>query len=63
MQVIGAFNGNAEKFLPSFYKCVSDGKGFMKDWAKYPSLLVGFELANQVLVQMNEANKPTCKSS
>ena len=45
-----------KKFLPCFYKCVSDGQGLFQRLSKYPSLLVGFELANQVLAHLNDAN-------
>lgn len=62
-QIIDAFNGNAEKFLPCFYKCVSDGQGLFQRLSKYPSLLVGFELANQVLAHLNDANNPKSMSS
>ena len=48
--VVLSFKGNAEKFYPAFYKCVSDAYNhFGGSLSKHASLVLGFELANHVL--------------
>ena len=45
-----SFKGDAEKFHPAFYKCISDAENpFGGSLNKHASLLLGFELANHVL--------------
>ena len=46
---ISSFDGNAEKFYPTFYKCVSDADDLFRGLSKNCSLLLGFEVANHVL--------------
>ena len=47
--VVLSFKGDAEKFYPAFYKCVSDAKNpFGGSLNKHASLLLGFELTNHV---------------
>ena len=44
------FRGDAEKFYPAFYKCISDAENpFGKGLNKHASLFLGFELANYIL--------------
>ena len=48
--VVLSFKGDAEKFYPAFYKCISDAENpFGGSLSKHASLLLGFELANHVL--------------
>ena len=48
--VVLSFKGDAEKFYPAFYKCISDAENpFGGSLNKHASLLLGFELANHVL--------------
>ena len=48
--VVLSFKGDAEKFYPAFYKCISDADNpFGGNLNKHASLLLGFELANHVL--------------
>ena len=48
--VVLSFKGDAEKFYPAFYKCISDAENpFGASLNKHASLLLGFELANHVL--------------
>ena len=48
--VVLSFKGDAEKFYPAFYKCISDAENpFGGCLNKHASLLLGFELANHVL--------------
>ena len=45
-----SFKGDAEKFYPAFYKCISDAENpFGGSLNKHASWLLGFELANHVL--------------
>ena len=45
-----SFKGDAEKFYPAFYKCISDAENpFGWSLNKHASLLLGFELENHVL--------------
>ena len=47
---VDKFKGDAEKFYPAFYKCISDAENpFGGSLNKHASLLLGFELANHVL--------------
>ena len=48
--VVLPFKGDAVKFYPTFYKCISDaGNPFGGSLNKHALLLLGFELANPVL--------------
>ena len=48
--VVLSFKGDAEKFYPAFYKCISDVENpFGGSLNKHASLLLGFELAKHVL--------------
>ena len=48
--VVLSFKGDAEKFYPAFYKCISDAENpFGGSLNKHASLLLGFKLANHVL--------------
>ena len=48
--IVLSFKGDAEKFYPAFYKCISDAENpFGGSLNKHASLLLGFELANHVL--------------
>ena len=48
--VVLSFKGDAEKFDPAFYKCISDAENlFVGSLNKHTSLLLEFELANHVL--------------
>ena len=48
--IVLCFKGDAEKFYPAFYKCISDAENpFGGSLNKHASLLMGFELANHVL--------------
>ena len=54
--MIESFKGDAEKFYPAFYKCVSDNadvifQGLSRDC----SLLLGFEVSNHVLTHLSGA--------
>ena len=49
---IVSFTGNAEKFYPNFYKCVSE-KPLFPGLSKNCSLLLGFEIANHVLSHLS----------
>lgn len=49
--IVGEFKGNAEKFYPKFYKCVSDNLIF-KNLSKRSSVLLGCEVANHVLAHL-----------
>ena len=45
-----SFKGDAEKFYPAFYKCISDAENpFGGSLNKHASLLLGFEVTNHVL--------------
>lgn len=50
---IVSYNGDAEKFYPSFYKCVIDADNFFQGLSKNSCQLVGFETANHVLAHLN----------
>ena len=48
--VVLSFKGDAEKFYPAFYKCISDAENpFGGSLNKRASLLLRFELPNHVL--------------
>ena len=48
--VVLSFKGDAEKFYPAFYKCISDAKNpFGGSLNKHAALLLGFELASHAL--------------
>ncbi len=51
---ITEFNGNAEKFYPHFYKCVSQELP-LRNLSRHSCLLVGFELANHILAHLNDS--------
>lgn len=52
-QVVESFDGNAEKFFPSFYDCVSGDNIIFQNLDKRCSTILGFELANVVLAHLN----------
>ena len=48
--VVLSFKGDAEKFYPAFYKCISDAENpFGGSLNKHASLLLGFELESHAL--------------
>ena len=48
--VVLSFKGDAEKFYPAFYKCISDAENpFGGSLNKHAALLLGFELASHLL--------------
>ena len=48
--VVLSFKGDAEKFYPAFYKCISDAENpFGESLNNHASFLLGIELANHVL--------------
>ena len=52
--VIEMFDGDSEKFYPLFYKCVSDAEQlFLRPLSHNCSLLLGFEVANNVLCHLS----------
>ena len=51
-QIIAGYNGNAEKFYPEFYKCVSDNIAF-RNLSKKCETLLGFKLATNVLTHLS----------
>lgn len=53
--VIKNFDGDAEKFYPSFYKCVSQENVF-GNLSRNCSLLLGFEVANHVLAHLSNSS-------
>ena len=53
--VIGSFKGNAEKFYPEFYKCVSSEEIVSKNLSQKGSVILGFEMANHVLAHLTGA--------
>ena len=53
--VIGNFKGNAEKFYPEFYKCVSSEEIVFKNLSRKGSVILGFEMANHVLAHLTGA--------
>jgi len=50
--VVTEFDGNAEKFFPMFYKCIS-GENIFLNLSKHSGTLLGFELANHVLAHIS----------
>ena len=50
--VVTEFDGNAEKFFPRFYKCIS-GENIFLNLSKHSGTLLGFELANHVLAHIS----------
>ena len=53
--VIGSFKGNAEKFYPEFYKCVSSEEIVFKNLSRKGSVILGSEIANHVLAHLTGA--------
>eukprot|EP00794_Sanderia_malayensis_P002370 gene2370-2731_t len=53
--VIGSFKGNAEKFYPDFYRCVSSEEIVLKNLSRRGSIILGFEMANHVLAHLTGA--------
>lgn len=53
--VIGSFKGNAEKFYPAFYKCVSSEEKVFKNLSQRGSVFLGFEIANHLLAHLTGA--------
>ena len=51
-QIIAGYNGNAEKFYPEFYKCVSDNIAF-RNLSKKCAILLGFKLATYILAHLS----------
>ena len=51
-QIIAGYNGNAEKFYPEFYKCVSDNIAF-RNLSKKCATLLGFKLATYILAHLS----------
>eukprot|EP00794_Sanderia_malayensis_P013194 gene13194-14543_t len=49
------FNGDAEKFYPKMYKCMSQNIVF-KDLSKNASLVLGLEVSNHVLAHLNDSS-------
>ena len=64
--VIKKYDGDAEKFYPKFYDCVSGDDIVFKDLNRNCSIILGFEVANSVLAHLNgtltpeQENKQTC---
>ena len=55
--VVLSFKGDAEKFYPAFYKCISDAKNpFGGSLNKHATLLLRFELANHVLSYLSRGS-------
>lgn len=50
--VIGQFKGNAEKFYPKFYKCISADEVIFQKLSRKCSVLLGCEVANHVLAHI-----------
>ena len=49
------FKGDAEKFYPSFYKCVSSEDIVFKNLSRRASVILGFDVANLVLSHLTGA--------
>ena len=49
------YKGDAEKFYPSFYKCVSSKEIVFKNLSRRASVILGFEVANLVLSHLTGA--------
>ena len=49
------YNGNQDKFLPRFYKVVSEEIEIFKNLSRNCCLLLGFEVANLILAHLNGA--------
>ena len=54
-EVIGEFKGNAEKFYPKFYKCVSSENSIFRNLPRR-SVILGCEVANHVLAHLTGAS-------
>lgn len=52
-QVIKEFNGDAEKFYPKFYKCINENHNIFPGLSRYCSILLGYEVANNVLAHLS----------
>ena len=62
--VVLSFKGDAEKFYPAFYKCISDAENpFGGSLNKHASLLLGFELGNHVLDSVVQFKKSSADLS
>ena len=46
------FHGDAEKFYPTFYKCISENESGFISLSRHCSLLLGFEVANHILAHL-----------
>ena len=55
--VIQKFDGDGEKFFPSFYNCVSGGKHVFPRLSRKCSVLLGYEVANSILAHLNGQHK------
>ena len=50
--LIGCFNGDLEKFYPTFYKCVSSDENAFKNLSRRSSRILGYEVANHVVAHL-----------
>ena len=46
------FHSDAEKFYPTFYKCISENESGFISLSRHCSLLLGFEVANHILAHL-----------
>ena len=49
---VNDFHGDAEKFYPTFYKCISENESVFISLLRHCSLLLGFEVANHILAHL-----------
>ena len=50
--LLNSFNGDTEKFYPKFYKLFIDSENYNKDLDRHCSLMLSFEVANNVLAHL-----------
>ena len=50
--LIGCFNGNSEKFYPTFYKCVSSDENAFINLSRHSSRILCYEVANHVVAHL-----------
>ena len=55
--VIQKFDGDGEKFFPSFYNCLSGDKHVFPSLSRKCSVLLGYEVANSILAHLNGQHK------
>ncbi len=60
--VINAYNGNGEKFFPTFYKHVFIKERAFRGLSQHSCSVIGLELANHVLAHLNQANTVASQS-